>query len=243
MDIQLIRDLVAKIEAGLIARSEGARGDYTEYFNDRKKLLGISEIQEHIPSFVKNSVDIEMAFSYMRSHASGSGSWSARREYVSLQFAKLREYLDGLHTKAFLLSNEQIMEISQPFIVAQLSRAKNLIGSDPASAITKAETVLASVCKFIANEEGVSMGKSESLTNLVSKVTRDILDLESQLGVRAFSGFSNQAQLVAEIRNRYSDAHPAPEPDDDLAEFAVTTAGQLSIFLLKRYERRMSIKT
>lgn len=238
MNVQAIRDLVARLEAGLRTRSENGKGFYAEYSDDRSALLAFPEVRTYIPQFIINSPDAEIAFGYMRNHAIGTGSWSARREYVSNNFTELRKYLDSVEANAMLLGHAEIREISLNAVSAQLSRAKLLIASDLASALTKAETALASVCKHILLSEGHTLGKADSLPSLVSRVTRDVLELEAELDVRNFSGVSNQAQLIAEIRNRYGDAHPAPDPDDYLAEYALTTAGALAIFLLKRYERQ-----
>jgi Abortive infection C-terminus len=237
LDIQSTRDLIAKMEAGLRARSEGSNGAYLNYKTDREYLLTLPEIEQYIPGFIINSPDIEVAFNFMRNHASGLGSWAARREFISSNFSELRDYLNQIGSTASLLTHNEILAITVPEISKQLSRAKQIIISDPGSAVTKAETVLSAVCKHIIISSGGVLGKSETLTSLVSTVTRGILTLDKLFDVRSFSGVSNQAQLVAEIRNSYGDAHPAPDPDTNLAEFAVTTAGNLAIFLLKRYEQ------
>lgn len=238
MDVQEIRDLVAKIEAGLRIRSENGQGAYPEYPSDRNALLANASIQQFIPAFILNSPDADIAFGYMRNHASGSGSWKARREFVQHNFQPLREHLTQVESNAILLKEEDIEQISLAVVSSQLTRAKSLITTDPASALTKAETSLAAVCKHILQAEGQAIGKTESLPSLVSRTARDVLGLETYFDVRNFSGVSNQGQLVAEIRNRYGDAHPAPTPDDYIAEYAVTTAGSLAILLLKRYEQQ-----
>ncbi|WP_414657328.1 hypothetical protein ACINK0_03485 [Deinococcus sp. VB343] len=238
MDVQEILDLVAKIEAGLRTRSENGQGSYPEYPNDRNVLLSNTSIRLHIPPFILNSPDADTAFSYMRNHASGTGSWQARRAFVQEAFQPLRDYLNQIETSAVLLIEEDIEQINLTTVSTQLTRAKSLISIDPASAITKAETALATVCKHILQAEGQPIGKTESLPSLVSRTSRDVLKLETYFDVRNFSGISNQGQLVAEIRNRYGDAHPAPTPDDYIAEYAVTIAGSLAILLLKRYEQQ-----
>ncbi|WP_295819333.1 hypothetical protein [uncultured Deinococcus sp.] len=237
-DIQVVRDLVAKIEAGLRIRSENGKGFYPEYAEDRNELLAYSALEKYIPRFIIDSPDAEIAFGYMRNHASGTGSWGARREFVRDSFKAMRDHLDKISSNALLLTDQDIQDISIAGVSDQLSRAKGLISSDPASAVTKAETALAAACKYILKDQGQSIGKSEGLPSLVNRTARDVLDLETHFGVRNFSGISNQGQLVAEIRNKYGDAHPSPDPDDYIAEFAVLTAGNLAILFLKRYEQR-----
>ena len=238
MDIQSIRDLIGKIEAGLISKSQN--GQYDEYSGDRELLLSIDEIRSCVPRFILDSPNSDIALNNMKAHASGPGSWELRRQFVRNNFTELRKYLDGIESSAALLTESDVDSITLPIIASQLNRAKSLVISDPGSAITKAETVLAGVCRYIINAEGQSMGRSDSLLNLVSMTARTILKLDTKFDTRAFSGISNQAQLVAEIRSGYGDAHPAPSPDDYLAEYAVTTAGALAIFLLKNYGQKIA---
>lgn len=238
--MQEIRDLVAKLEAGLRARSEGSQGAYVEYEQDRNLLLKIPETRSFIPQFILDSPDAEIAFGHMRNYASGTASWAGRREFVRDNFSALRKHLEQIESDAPMLPASVIENIGLPSVAAQLARAKSLISTDPASAVTKAETSLASACKHIISSEGRTLGKAESLISLVSTVARDILKLDAVFDARSFSGISNQAQLVAEIRNSYGDAHPAPDPENTLAEFAVTTAGNLAILFLKRYEQKVN---
>lgn len=241
-EIQAVRDLVAKIEAGLIARSQARpneeRSAYPHYNDDRTALLESKIANGFVPSFVSSSPTIEIAFSHMKAHASGSGSWSARRDFVRDQFTFLRQHLDVLEKNAVLISQDDIASITIPSISSQLQRAKELIAIDSGSALTKAATVLASVCQHILTLENVVFGKTDTLPSLVSKVAKGVLQLDTTLGVAAFSGISTQAQLVAETRNKYGDAHASPVPDDEVAELAVTNAGALAIFLLKRYAKK-----
>ncbi len=234
MSIQEIRDHVAKIVAGLTAISENRF--YDSYEEDRKILLSMSEIKSNIPEFIKNSPNLDIAYSCMRDHANGTGSWKKRRKFLEDNFEPMLNYLNQIEVNAPLLEDSEISQITLASAMNNVRRAKSLIDKDPASAITKIATALADVCKHILDCEGFPVSNNDRLPKLVSCVARDVLKLDKELEAPSFAAISNQVQLVAEIRNRYGDAHPAPIPDIDLAEFAVMTGATLTIFLFKRYE-------
>lgn len=237
---QELRDLTAAIEAGLIARSEN--GDYPAYKQHRKALLDEPALAEHIPGFVKLSPDLDIAFGHMRRHASGSGSWERRRQYVRDNFRALHEAIDRMESTGTLLVSDRIEEISVESAQRQFSRALALVEQDPASALTKAATALADVCKHILDTDGVSYSSTVDLPPLIRLTARTHLNLEAELGIPAFSGINNQAAFIAEVRNRHGDAHPLPEPVPEVAEHAVVTASSLAIMLLKHWQRQRNTR-
>lgn len=137
-----------------------------------------------------------------------------------------------------LLVSDRIEEISVESAQRQFSRALALVEQDPASALTKAATALADVCKHILDTDGVSYSSTIDLPPLVRLTARTHLNLEAELGIPAFSGINNQAAFVAEVRNRHGDAHPLPEPVPEVAEHAVVTASSLAIMFLKHWQRQ-----
>lgn len=206
-----------------------------DYEINRKGIVSFKYILDFLPDFIRGTPDLRTALRHIENHLD---DYNDKQEYLHNSFKEIRECLNMIESSMAFLDPSHIQHISFKDISAQIIRAKALVKTDPASAITKAATGLAGVCKYILTSKNQEIGKNDKLPSLVKTVAKDILQLDKDLDTKGFSGIANQAQLIAEVRNHYSDSHANPEPDDHLAEYIVTIAGALAILLFKNYEQQ-----
>jgi len=233
MDLDEIRSLATRLEAGIISKGEGHL--YEAYEEDRSLLLDEVGLQDVLPMVVKSCRNESMLWGHLKSVAYGSGAYAARREHVHGQFTPLFERLDALKRGA-LTEDQDAVIATVPRARFHLNRAHQLIESDPESAVTKARNVLESVCKHILDELGVDYANDIDLSPLV-KLTSSTIELP--LEAKAFSGISTLANLIAEVRNKYSDAHGGGAlPAKELAQLVVHLAGATAIYFLQHHDSR-----
>lgn len=231
MDLNQYHELATAIEAGSISLARG--GEYPEYRQDRESLLNNSIFDDVIPRFVKSCRDSDALYAHMKAYAQNTGAYSRRTDYIRTAFTPLMERIESL--KRGTIAPETDIVISDvPRARFHLERAQQLIETDPESALTKARYVLESVCKKILGDLGEQDYDSLDLQPLV-KLTGQKLELE--LEAKGFAGISTMVNILAEVRNKYSDAHGGGEPPSkSLAQFAVSQA--TSVYFLQHHSER-----
>lgn len=236
MELQQLLDVALAMQAGLISRSES--GDYPEYEQDRRALMSDPRSEPLVPAFIRLSRTLDQAFGHMRAVASHGGSWAIRREFVRAEMTPLLEALERLTSHGSALVTGRTGDISVPHVKERLQKALSSVKTDAAGAITKAKSVLEGVCKHILGTDGVSYDKAADLLPLVQQTAKH---LTLPLTARGFSGISTLVNLIAEVRNKYGDAHDGgldhAEPDPELAELVVDLSGAVAVYLLKRWQR------
>jgi hypothetical protein len=127
-------------------------------------------------------------------------------------------------------------------------KANDRLLDDPGGAITAARSLLESTCKLMLGELKVAYSESSELPKLYDNACRALgMAPGGQLdpSFRAvFSSTYTVVQSVAEIRNKYGDAHGkghvSPRPSHAEAELAVHLAGAVSCFLVRRFESHLN---
>lgn len=238
-EVEDLRTYLGKVETILVSYDSYSSYLTSEachnYEHNRKGIVSFKYILDFLPDFIRGTPDLRTALRHIENHL---GPYGDKQKFLQESFKEIRECLNMIESSMAFLDPSHIQHIGFKDISAQMIRAKALVSTDPASAITKAATGLAGVCKYILASENQEIGKNDKLPSLVKTVAKDILQLDKDLDTKGFSGIANQAQLIAEVRNHYSDSHANPEPDDHLAEYIVTIAGALAILLFKNYEQQ-----
>ena len=127
-------------------------------------------------------------------------------------------------------------------------KANDRLLDDPEGAITAARSLLERTCKQILNELAVSYSDTFDLPKLYNNACKALgMAPGGQVDPSFRAVFSSTFQIVqsvAEIRNKYGDAHgkgtSALRASRDEAELAVHLAGAVSCFLVSRFETHLS---
>ncbi len=128
-------------------------------------------------------------------------------------------------------------------------RANDRLLDDPEGAITTARSLLERTCKQVLNELAVSYSDKSDLTKLYNDACKALgMAPGGQVDPSFRAVFSSTFQIVqsvAEIRNKYGDAHgkgdsalKASRAEAELV--AVHLAGAVSCFLVSRFEAHLS---
>jgi hypothetical protein len=131
---------------------------------------------------------------------------------------------------------------------AMWDKANDRLLDDPEGAITAARALLETTCKGILRELNVPFTNKSDLLKLYGDASRALgmaPGAQVDPSLRAvFSSTFQIVQAVAEIRNRYGDAHgrlnSGVQPSQADAELAVHLSGAVSCFLVSRFESHLN---
>lgn len=224
----------------LIAVAENGTLDNGTYRLLRSEFMD-GETRSLIPSFIRTCRDANQIWGYLKTVASGGGSWEARRTHIYESFVPLLDYLEGRNRAP---SDHAISETLSSFDAEGVhyawERALQRRNEDPEGAITAARTLLETVCKHILDEAKAEYG-DDDLPKLYSR-TADVLNLApSQHTERTFKailgGCHTIVQNLGTLRNRIGDAHgqgrKPVRPVARHATLAVNLAGSMATFLIE----------
>lgn len=212
-----------------------------------RSSLKDSPVSALVPRFVRIHRTEKELWAYLKTVASNSGSYAARRKHISEEFAPLLDRLesaDGAPADAGV--SETLSAFDETNVHAIWQKALERRGSDPEGAITTARTLLESVCKHILDSAEVPYTDKDDLPKLY-KATAEFLTLApSQHTEPAFKAILQSCHTVVQnlgaLRNKIGDAHghgtnrykPAPRH----AELAVNLAGSTATFLVATWNDR-----
>jgi len=115
---------------------------------------------------------------------------------------------------------------------------------DSEGAITSARSLLETVCKYILDSFDAPYSDKDDLPKLY-RLTAQQLSLapdqqSEEMFKRAFSGCQTVVNSLAEIRNRFGDAHGkgsnSVKPSKRHAELAVNLSGSIAVFLVSTWQ-------
>lgn len=97
-----VPELVEQLKVGLHSRVSDRRNDISDgdYYRIRRILLGHPSLPRVVPEFLKQCRSPDEVWAYINSEAgiaSGSGSWAARRDYVTRELNPILDVLEGLN--------------------------------------------------------------------------------------------------------------------------------------------------
>ncbi|WP_375571686.1 abortive infection family protein [Ahrensia marina] len=238
-------ELVLALQDLLLPVAEGNRLDEQMYREVRERLMKLPQFDK-FPAFIRHSRGHDQVWGNLKSHASGSGSWAKRRQYVYDSLAPMIAEMERRDTQPLdeavsdSLANFDTQAAQQAW-----SRALARREEDPEGAITSARTLLESTCKHILDEAGEAY-ENNDLPKLYKRVSELLNLAPSQHTEETFrailGGCHSVVQNLGTLRNRMGDAHGQGKnpvrPAKRHAGLAVNLAGAMSVFLLETWEVR-----
>lgn len=191
----------------------------------------------------------DLLWGYLRSVATGDGSWKLRRDaahalidpIVEALYAQTEHPADELVTLAATRLNAE--SVSEAW-----SRALDRRDTHPDGAITMARTLLESTLKTILDDREVEYKSDADLPQLYKAVAKERNLSAGEHTEQAFKqilGGCNSVVIgLGSLRNKAGDAHgsgrtsyrPAPRH----AALAVNLAGSMALFLIETHEAGLS---
>ena len=150
----------------------------------------------------------------------------------------------SLRSRAVTEISMQLTEVNSAHIQQLWDKALERMATDPDGAITAARSLVETVCKYILDNAGVSYTDRDDLPKLYCLVMQYFNLTPEQYSSETIKRILGSSQAivngVAELRNKYGDAHGKGEkaivPDTIMAELAINMAGSMAKYLLSMWE-------
>lgn len=215
------------------------------------RMLRDPVARKFAPSFVPRCKTPELLWGYLRSQATGSGSWAIRRAAVHEAIDPILDALAGTATgPGDELVSSAVEALDADSVRNAWTRAVERRTSDPEAAVTAARTLLEATCKTILDDHGAAYNEGDDLPALYKNV-QQVLRLspadQTEPRFRAILGACTTiVKELGSVRNRHSDAHGSGRKVYRLAprhaSLAVNLAGAMALFLMETHEARLEDK-
>jgi hypothetical protein len=215
----------------------------------RDRMLRDPVARKIAPAFVTRCSTPELLWGYLRSKATGSGSWGARR---GVMHDAVDPILDALAASSLGptddLVNDAVARLDAESVRLAWSRAVERRDAEPDAAVTAARSLLESTLKTILDDHGVAYNDGDDLPKLyghAQKVLRLSPAEQTEDRFRAILGAcTTVVKELGSVRNRHSDAHGSGRRSYRVAgrhaALAVNLAGSMALFLIETHEARQS---
>lgn len=222
-------------------------GSEFEYKLARKRLISDPTAKRLLPDFVRYSTDAASLCSSLSAVASGSGSWSIRRNHVIDAFKPLLSFLEFSSGAADDTITDGLTSYDAPAVQAVWAKALDRRSLDPEGAVTAASTLLEEVCKHIIEDSGENWSEKWSTPKLYTEASK-ILKLapsqhQSEVFKTILGNCQSVVQSIASLRNRGGDAHAGGRSRTPYksrhAALAVNLAGSMALFLIETWQARI----
>lgn len=229
----------------IVTSSTGGMASDSDYSILRAYFLESAEYEALLPDFVRTKRDLRQFWSFIKPKFS---TYAERREFIWESFNPLLSYLESGTKNAVSkgISENKFSKYGVSTIHRDIHKALVRVKNDPEGAITLSRTILETVCKFIADKEGIHYSDTTELSVLYKSVAKDLKLSSDQHSEEVFrqilGGCSAVVNGLGTLRNRLGDAHGKSSkiirPAARHAELAVNLAGSMAVFLLETYEVR-----
>jgi len=240
------RALAEKLESFqhlLATIATGGSYESGQYERMRGELLGDPAAAQHLPRFVRTCRSRAQFWEFIKHE---SPTYAGRRQFIWGTFGPILEAVEARapHTAAV----EKSIASLEPEVLADHWRAALArCAADPAGAVTRARTLLESVCKLIL-EDGTSgdTSKAGDLPALYQQVATK-LNLAAATHVettikKILQGCTTVVHGLGELRNVAGDAHGQGRrtyrPEQRHAELSVNLSGSMAAFLAATWMAR-----
>lgn len=208
-------------------------------------------IKKMLPRFVRDNVDGEGIWTYLKDFHTGSGAYAARRKHITEQFQTLLDYLSESGAPADVEVSTTLCRYNADGVTEVWQKALTRRKSDPEGAITAARTLLEEVCKHILDDAGEKLHDKWDLPKLYSETSKRMSLSPSQHTEDIFKRILGGCQSVVEnlggLRNKVSDAHGGGRrrvrPSERHAALAVNLAGSMAMFLIETWQAHSTEET
>lgn len=226
----------------LVSCATGVSCDSADYASIRHELMGVSEIADKLPRFIKTCRNLQEFWDYIQPKFA---HYRERRQFIRDEFEPLLAMLEaGSKSPADRSITEQMQKIDSAHVQQAWKKALGRRAADPDGAITAARTLLESVCKHVLDVRGVGYGDSPDLPKLFNLVAKELRIAPSQqteeILKRIAGGCSSVVEGLGALRNKLGDSHGKSKAaiivDSRHAHLAVNLAGTLAVYLIETWE-------
>jgi hypothetical protein len=250
-----VEDDLGAIEAGeallafAIRIAEGGEVPKAEYRAVHKRLFESPTARRVANKALRRYTTPDLLWGYLRSVATGSGSWALRRDAAH---ELIDPVLDALHDETEMPADDLVTlaatRLNAESVREAWSRALDRRDSHPDGAITTARTLLESTLKTILDDRQVPYKADADLPALYKAVSKELNLAAGAHTEQAFKqilgGCHSVVVGVGSLRNKAGDAHgsgrklyrPAPRH----AALAVNLAGSMALFLIETHEAELT---
>jgi hypothetical protein len=215
----------------------------------RSELLGLADIQELLPTFIKRHRDLASYWQFIKHKLS---TYAERREFLWDSFRPLLDQLESGQAHPAAGPIEAVLKsLDEDAVRAVWKKAMDRRMSDPEGAITAARSLLESVCKHVLDEFKVPYSDDTDPAKLWALCAERLNLSPTQHAEPVFKSILGNCQSIvnnlAAIRNKISDAHGkgkrAVRPKARHAELAVNLAGSMAAFLVSTWKEHAANST
>lgn len=211
------------------------------------RMLQDSTARRLAPPFVVRCKSPDLLWGYLRSQATGSGSWAIRRNAMHDAVGPILDALArGAVGPTDLLVSGAVERLNAESVRDAWTRAVGRRDLEPDAAVTAARSLLESTLKTILDDRGEEYDEGDDLPKLYKRV-QDVLKLspaeQTEDRFRAILGAcTTVVKELGSVRNRHSDAHGEGRKryrvEGRHAALAVNLAGAMALFLIETHEAR-----
>jgi len=146
---------------------------------------------------------------------------------------------------------ESARRLSFGHVAKEWSVSQSKVHSDPADAITRACSLIESVCKHILDGLGQALPKKKTISSLYDEVTRSLglraIDAPNEETRSICQGLCTSVANIGALRTKAGTAHGRDAsytaPTEREARLAVNAAGVVATFMMEAYESQIASKT
>jgi hypothetical protein len=230
-----------------VAEGDPASVPVNDFRAARDRMLKDPVASKLAPAFIARCSTPELPSGYLRSKATGGGSWSIRR---GVMHEAVDPILDALAAAAPGPSDDLVAgaveRLDSDSVRSAWTRSVERRDTDPEAAVTAARALLEATCKTILDDHAEPYDEGADLPALykaVQKVLRLSPADQTEDRFRAILGAcTTVVKELGSVRNRHSDAHAPGRKTYRLAgrhaSLAVNLAGSMALFLIETHEAR-----
>lgn len=236
-------DNAVKLRTIITAHGTGTAMDDAEFRLLRSQFLEDPSHKRLLPQFVRDNIDGDSVWAYLKDFHTGTGAYAARRKHIAAQFQPLLDSLSHTGGPADAGVTASLEQYDAVGVTNAWQKALDRRKSDPEGAITVARTLLEEVCKHILEDAGISPSDKWDLPKLYSEASKGMNLAPSQhsedVFKRILGGCQNVVENLGGLRNKISDAHGGGrrkvKPSERHAALAVNLAGSMAMFLIETW--------
>jgi len=238
-------DACEALLAFAITIAEGGDVPKSEYRAVHKRFFESPTARRVADKALRRYSTPDLLWGYLRSVATGSGSWALRRNAAH---ELIDPVLEALHDQTEMPADELVtlaaIRLNAESVSEAWSRALERRDSHPDGAITTARTLLESTMKTILDDREVPYKSDADLPALYKAVGKE-LNLSAgahteEMFKQILGGCNSVVVGLGSLRNKAGDAHGAGRklyrPAPRHATLAVNLAGSMALFLLETHE-------
>jgi len=241
-------DNALKLRSIITAHGTGKAMDDTEFRLLRAEIFDDPSIKHLLPQFIRDSIDGDSVWAYLKDFHTGTGAYAARRKHIVSQFQPLLDYLSQTGAPADAGVTASLEQYDAVGVTNAWRKVLDRRKSDPEGAITAASTLLEEVCKHILEDADIAPSDKWDLPKLYSEASKRMNLAPSQhtedVFKRILGGCQNVVENLGGLRNKIGDAHGGGrrkvKPSERHAALAVNLAGSMAMFLIETWAVQQS---